>query len=74
MFLKLIVLLINREITVLIGEVWPQTEPLFESVNQISISVIGWSAKRLIFQFLCQKIGLLEPLFFFNFIYITPNI
>ena len=60
MFLKLIVLLTNREITDLLGEAWPQTERLFESVNQSSITLLRWSAKRLIFQFLCQKIDLLN--------------
>ena len=56
MFLK-IVLLTNREITDLIGEAWPQTERLFESVNQSSVTLLCWSAKIIIF---CKKIGLLK--------------
>ena len=60
MFLKLIVLLINRQIIVLIGEAWPKTERLFESVNQPCIRLLRWSAKRLIFYFLCLKIDLLN--------------
>ena len=48
-FLKLIVLLARREITVLIGEPWSQTEGLFESVKQSSITLFRWSAKRLTF-------------------------
>ena len=47
MFLKLIVLLTNSEIIDLIGGVWPQTERLFESVNQSSITLLLCSAKRL---------------------------
>ena len=53
MFLKLIVLLTNREIIDLIGEAWPQTERLFECVDQSSITFLRWSAKRLNFPFLC---------------------
>ena len=41
----------NRDIIVLIGAAWPQTEHLFESVNQSSITFLlfmlkDWSAKR----------------------------
>ena len=39
MFLKLIVLLTNREIIGLIGKAWLQTESLFESINQSSINL-----------------------------------
>ena len=38
-FLKLIVLLTNREIIGLIGIAWLQTESLFESINQSSINL-----------------------------------
>ena len=54
MFLKLIVLLTNREIIDLIGEAWPQTERLFDSVKQSFITLLRWSAKRLFF-FFCAK-------------------
>ena len=47
MFLKLIILLLNREIIGLNGEALPQTDRLFESVNQSSITLLRWSAKEL---------------------------
>ena len=49
LFLNLIVLMTNREIIVLIGETWR----LFESVNKLSITLLRFSAKRLIFHILC---------------------
>ena len=53
MSLKLIVLLTNGEIIDLIWETGSQTERLFESVNQSSITLLLWSAKGPIFHFLC---------------------
>ena len=55
MFLNLIVFLTNREIIDLIGEAWPQTVRLFESVIQSSITFLRLSAKRLIFLFSMPK-------------------
>ena len=56
MLLKLIGLLTNREIVDLIGEAWPQTERLFESVNQSSILLLRSFAERLIFPFYAKKL------------------
>ena len=55
MLLKLIVFLTNCEIIVLIGETWPQTERIFESVNQSFITLLRLSAKRLIFSLFMLK-------------------
>ena len=53
----MIVLSTNREIIDLIGKAWPQTERLFESVNQSSVTLLRLSAKRLIFTFLLKDLS-----------------
>ena len=49
------VLLTNREIIVLIGEVWPQIVCFFDSVNQSSITSLGLSAKDSFITFYAKR-------------------